>query len=154
MVLSRFADSRIEAILRLKEFTLSQLETKMEAKEISKVFSQGIYGSSDFIKEITPSLICMQTEKKEKKAISLGEAVDHVCLKFSLDLNALSNSNKHKNIVDARSALALLARIGQQDWNLQDIALLLNKNHGSISRLVSRAKNEPELLSFVNLLLE
>ena len=88
-----------------------------------------------------------------KKSLPLDKALSLICNEFQVNLAELSSSAKHKHMVDGRSALALLARMGQQDWNLQNVATLLNKNHGSVSRLASRAEKAPEIISFINKLL-
>ena len=121
----------------------------MIQKNIIEAFRSGVYGSDDFIQEIAP----MNKEKIQlpKTVLPLDEALTHICHQFQVCLKDLSSDSKQKNLVDARSALALalIGRIGQQEWNLQDVATLLNKNHGSISRLASKAKLKPTISNYV-----
>lgn len=152
LVLSRFASNQNEAVQRYIEFTQPDSEAKTDAKNIMTAFSLGIYGSDDFIKEKIP-MIEQKSVQRVPKVLSLEEALSHVCHKYQVNLKDLSSDNKKKHIVEARSTLALLGRIGQQNWNLQDVATLLNKNHGSISRLASKAKTKSELVCFAHSLL-
>jgi hypothetical protein len=152
LVLSRFATNRKDAIHNFIEFMRPQPEIEIDAKNIIKAFSQGLYGSEEFIKETAP-LYEIIPDQVAKKVLSLEDALTHICHKFQVDLKDLSSPHKHKNIVDARSILGLLGRIGQQKWNLQDVAILLKKNHGSISRLASRAKADPVLISYAETLI-
>ncbi len=152
LVLSRFAATRNEATQNFIEFIQSKAEIKIDTLNIIKAFRTGVYGSEEFINDTSP-MFEKTTTQTVPKVIPLEDALVHVCNKFQVNLKDLCSSNKHKNIVDARSTLALLARIGRQKWNLQDVATLLNKNHGSISRLASRAKEESALINYVTSLL-
>lgn len=116
----------------------------MDKKEICKSFNLGIYGSNELTQNTAP-MILKTPHQFSKGILSLESAVNHVCNRFQVSLKDLTNSSKLKHIVDARSVLALLGRIGQQDWSLQDVGILLNKNSGTISRLVSRAKAEQDV---------
>jgi REP element-mobilizing transposase RayT len=152
LILSRFAAGREEAIQRLIEYTRPQIDKSIDAINISNIFNLGVYGSDDFIKDSMP-ILESTLEASNKKEFSLEEALSHVCNKYQVNLKQLASESKLKHIVDARSILALLGRVGQQDWNLQDVARLLNKNHGSISRLASRAKQQQALMSYMHILL-
>lgn len=152
LVLSRFAATRNEARRNFIEFIQPKDEVKIDTAAITKAFRTGMYGSEDFINNTAP-LFEKTTVQSTTKVIPLEEALIQVCSKFQVNLKDLCSSNKHKHIVDARSILPLLGRIGGQNWNLQDVATLLNKNHGSISRLASRAKEDSALINFVNSLL-
>jgi hypothetical protein len=149
-VLSRFSLSRLEAKQRLKDFVEITPEISDDSLDISKALRQGVYGGSDFIQKFNPMLIDKSHKQRTTKEITIQEALIQVCQKFQVDLSTLSSSCKHTHLVNARSVLALLGRLGEQKWNLQNVAKLLNKNHGSISRLASRAKNNPELFNLAN----
>lgn len=151
-ILSRFAASRNEAKYHFAEYIQQENDVQIDSTEIITAFKKGIFGSEEFVKDSTP--LCEKGKQEQSlKAITLDGALEHVCNKFQIDLELLCSQNKSKDLVDARSILALLARIGKQSWNLQDVAKLLNKNHGSISRLASRAKLDDDLCKYVHSLL-
>jgi chromosomal replication initiation ATPase DnaA len=151
LVLSRFGENPLEALNRFVEFIQNHSEVKIDAKEIFESINLGIYGSNNFIKATTSVLPI--PHQLVAGILSLESAVNHICAKFQVNMQDLSSSSKLKHIVNARSVLALLGRVGQQNWNLQDVARLLNKNPGSISRLASRAESEPNFITYIKELL-
>ncbi len=152
IILSRFGDFPSEALNKFAQFIKPLPEVTKDAKEILKSINVGIYGSNDFIKETSPILL-KTSQVFTAGVLPLETAVNNVCSRFQVNINDLSSSSKLKHIVNARSVLALIGRIGKQNWNLQDVAALLNKNSGTLSRLASRAKAKPDLIKYVNELL-
>ena len=57
-----------------------------------------------------------------------------VCEAFDVNMKQLMSSTKGRRVTDARSVLAVLARMADE-WTQEDVAVLLRKSHGTISRL-------------------
>lgn len=58
-----------------------------------------------------------------------------------MTLEDLQSSSKEKKVVAARSTLAIITRKIKK-WPLEDLARILHKNSGTISRLASQAKRQ------------
>jgi len=89
----------------------------------------------------------------EKETLGLDVALIKVCETFDVNLKDLISSNKGRRITDARSVLAVLARM-TDEWTQVDVAVLLRKSHGTISRLASRGEQRCDLVGIARSILK
>ena len=138
-ILRRFGVSREIAIQQLIDFTNWKIDGASDVELISKAFRKGVFGCEEFYTEMSigqESLL-----KNPEIDVALEDVLTNVCNKFQVSLEDLQSSSKEKNIVAARSTLAIITRKTKK-WPLEDLARLLNKNSGTISRLASKAKQQ------------
>ena len=144
-ILKRFGVSREAAIQELIEFTHQKRESSSDLALISKAFRKGVFGGEEFC---TANANAMYEEnslsKNIKCDVTLENLLTNVCQKFEVSLEDLQSSSKEKKVVRARSMLAIITRKARK-WPLEDLARLLNKNNGTISRLASQAEKQLDL---------
>jgi|SRR3984957_15329374 len=111
-------------------------------------FRKGAIGKRDFLEDSNENSKNTNYDSC-KSNWSLNDAVLHICDHFQVTKKDLTSQSKSKHIVDARSVLAFITRQAKK-WPLEDLAVLLNKNSGTISRLATRAEQQPELLAIID----
>lgn len=125
------------AIQQLIEFTHRKIEGSSDLELISKAFRKGAFGSEEFCIEMNNGQ--EPSEDIGKDNIKLEDVLLWVCQQFQVTLKELQSTSKERKTIAARSALAIITR-KMNKWSLEDLARLLNKNSGTISRLASRGE--------------
>lgn len=149
-VLKMFAETNDAAILRLVEYTHDKSQTLFDLEHILKASKEGIFGAKKFVDDIKDRQLTLKSSLDDSITHnSLEDILSKVCSRFNLMKDELSNSSKLKSVVDARSILSLLVRKSKK-WSLEELGNLLNKNSGTLSRLATRAENQPHLLAILN----
>ena len=143
-VLSKFGEYRKEAIHRFVEFIHQKIDAEVDINDIFKASRIGVYGSKEFENIYLEEGTNFDTGKNVKLDMSLEDAICNICKHFNVCKEDLSSPSKNKKVVNARSALALIGRLAES-LTLEDIASAIGKNHGTISRLATRAENHTEL---------
>ena len=136
-ILRRFGNSREIAIEELIDFTHRKINGVSDVELISKAFRKGSLGSEEFCAEM--NLGHESFLKNTEKDVTLEDFLVNVCNRFKVTLEDLQSSSKEKKVVAARSTLAIITRKTKK-WPLDDLARILNKNSGTISRLASQAE--------------
>lgn len=150
-ILSRFGDNYQQALTNFREFTLKTEDAQEDAFCIGKAFHIGIYGDQEFAKIFSAQEVARNTVGEHVRILP-NQAITLVCSKFNTSLEALKSSVKTRTLVDARAALCLLAQKAK-GMRLSEIATLLGKNYGTVSRLADRANQKSILRDIVDELL-
>lgn len=137
-ILKRFGVSREAAIQQLIDFTHRKIESSSDLALISKAFRKGVFGGEEFCASMHLGKVLSNNVKLD---ITLENLLTSICKKFEVTLEDLQSSSKEKKVVTARSTLAIITRKAKT-WPLEDLARLLKKNSGTISRLASQAEKQ------------
>lgn len=148
-VLSRFHDDPQVALERFVPFMNHTQEAISDLTGLTKAFRAGAYGTDEFMKNTLPEVQIAQAPSYE---LSLKDTIQEICNRFQVTHYELSSTSKERRVVNARSILALLGR-QVHSWKTGDVALALGKHDATVSRLASRAAQNPELVRIANLLL-
>lgn len=136
-ILRRFGISRETAIQRLIDYTHQKIDAASDQNLISKAFRKGAFGCEDFCIEMN---VEQETRiNKDDAEVILKDLLKNICNKFQVTLEELQSPSKEKKIVMARSMLAIITR-KMKKWPLEELARILHKNSGTISRLASQAE--------------
>ena len=147
-VLSKFGKTREEAIKSLVTHTHQKIEAELDIKVISQAYRKGVFGSEELlttIGKVDNKNNMVINIRASTSTLELLDMVEYICQYFNITRNELSGQSKNKKHVDARSALALISRRTSL-WSLENVSAILGKNSGTISRLATRAEQQPELL--------
>jgi len=79
---------------------------------------------------------------------SMDELVTEAYLHYDVKIEDLMSDNKNRKLVDARSILAYITRKSNK-WSLEDLTVILKKHTGTLSRLATRAQEQPELFELI-----
>lgn len=137
-ILRRFGATREFAIQQLVEFTHRKIDGSSDLELISKAFRKGAFGCEEFCIEMNDGQ--KSFENIATTDLTLEDVLARVCQEFQVTLEELQSSSKERKVIEARSALAVISRKIKK-WSLEDLARLLNKNSGTISRLASRGES-------------
>lgn len=144
-ILRRFGVSREIAIQQLIEFTHRKVDGISDVDLITKAFRKGAFGCEEFCTGIN---VRQESFLKNSEIdVSLEDVLTNVCNKFQVTLEELRSPSKEKKVVAARSTIAIITRKANK-WPLEDVARLLNKNSGTISRLASQARQQVDSREF------
>ena len=144
-VLSYFGKNRLEALDNMASHIEEKIDANLDSKDIQKAFRIGVYGSEEFEEIYADNDEENIVEKEiEQKQVTVGQLVDEVCSRCKVNLDELRSSDKRRELVNARKVLARSAQlIG--GLNLRDVCELLDKHHGSVSRLAVSGRMKEEL---------
>ncbi len=144
-ILSKFGESRQKAIEQFIEHTYQKMEANFDLEVISKAFRKGAFGSEEFVEEMN---ILKSEHREDHLDWSLTDLIITVCNHFNVTIEDLKSQDKRSFVVDARSILALMTR-KLKKWPLEELAVHLNKNSGTLSKLASRAEKQAPLLELI-----
>jgi len=149
-VLKMFAETNESAILRFVEYTQDKSQTSFDLEYILKASKEGIFGAEEFTDKVNGRPLTLKNSSEPSISHeSLEEIFSRVCVRFNLKKDDLSNTSKLKSVVDARSILSFIVRKSKK-WSLEELGNLLNKNSGTLSRLATRAEQQPHLLAILD----
>lgn len=146
-ILSYFGFNRTNAIVNLAEFMTATMEATEDLREIERASRAGVYGCDEFKR----SFVVTAALKKPANAegFSLDALMAIVCERLGVTKEQLCSEEKTREVVDARAILARAAQL-LRGLNLSDVCKTLNKHHGTISRLATRAVCHPRLQIIVD----
>jgi len=145
-MLSNFGPTYKEALDYLIWFIYQQVDIETETAEITRAFHEGVFEEKDPSEEI----LRPQSSIVKIKPIccTMEEAIEFVCSHSKLSTSDLSSSSRKKNLVDARSVLALLVQ-RSENLNFSQLSMILDRDASSVSRLASKADSREDLRELV-----
>ena len=153
-VLSHFGATRAEAIAEMNVHAKSAIDASIDAEEIHKSFRKGVFESPEFTEIYAPTKDFGPVElRKEETSCTIDSLVGVVCKEFGVSLDELCSNDKRRELVRARAVLARAAQL-IRGLDLRRVCEVLDKHHGTISRLAVAARKDLKLESLANRLSE
>lgn len=145
-LLGKFGETREKAIEKFIEYTHRKLEADLDLDVISNAFRKGAFGCQEFVEGIE-NLKDKNKETDRQIDWSFSDLTLNICKHFDVTIEEMASQNKSPSIVNARSVFAFMTR-KLKKWPLEDLAVFLNKNSGTLSRLATKAERLSELIIF------
>jgi putative transposase len=144
-VLTYFGKTKKEAISEMAVHVEFKLDADMDAEEIRKSFRKGGYGDVEFLERwgLTGEKSVTGCDREEAPC-SVDKLAEAVCMKYGTTMNELRSHEKRRSLVQARATLSRAAQRAS-GLDLGDICRLLGKHQGTVSRLATKGRMDPEL---------
>jgi hypothetical protein len=144
VVLAQFGKSIAKARSKYKEFVLDGLGEEHRPEFHGDGVDTRLLGNDGFMDK------CLSATGGMPLHVTAQQIIDKVCLAYQLDQSELKKKSQQRSASEARAVAGWLAReLGSV--TLSSIALIVNRDVGSISsaihRLSNRIQGEPELAS-------
>lgn len=144
-VLSHFADTKVEAMEEMALQTELKLDVNLDAEEIRKSFRKGAFGNEEFMKNYSfENHVIHEESSQNDEPLSIDSLVNSICKEFNVTFQELCGSEKRRELVHARGVLARAAQI-KKGLNLRMVCEVLNKRHGTVSRLAEGVRKNQNL---------
>lgn len=140
-VLQKFGLSDSQSRLNLTKYIDEKPDAELDAKIVRESYAIGAFGSAEFVEHnininnSTSSVTLFNGQMKD--------LIDAACSVYKVDPKHLASTNREKRLVDIRSILALA--IPKTRFSLADLAIELNRDSSTLSRLALRAANSSKL---------
>ena len=148
-VLRKFGNTPEEAKENLLKYTYQKVDAEFDKEAIYHASRKGIFGDEVLQEYVFQTEESKSVSIQSKEILPLKEFLSLVCVRLNVTKEELTNQSKNTITVDARSILALVSR-KYHLWPLQEVATLLNKSSGTISRLATRAEKKSNLLTIAH----
>lgn len=144
-----------EAMNSLINFIHEKVDIESEFAEIMQAFKEGVFENKEVgnLDQVIKQPLALAIKKSVNFDYSLNDAIDFVCSHCRLSPLDLVSSSRQKSFVEARAILALIAR-KSTSWNFEDLAILLDRDSSSISRLASKAYNRKDLHQIADMFIQ
>ena len=143
-ILSYFGTTRSEATEEMVVYTELKVDASIDAEEVRMSFRKGAFGDEEFIKTYAPGQNSGLGKQKQVEIFcSIESLVNVVCKEFKVTLDDLCSSDKRRELVLARGILARAAQL-KKGLDLRMVCQILQKHHGTVSRLAASARKDPE----------
>lgn len=157
-VLSNFGrTNNKEAINSLINFIYEKVDIESEFTEIMQAFKEGVFedkeDNNDNLEQVIKQPSALAIKQPVNFDCSLNDAIDFVCSHYRLSPLDLVSSSRKKGFVEARAILALIAR-KSASWNFEDLAIFLDRDSSSISRLASKAYSRKDLHQIADMFIQ
>lgn len=150
-VLSRFGENRSDAFAYFVEFMRMKLEAKVDCQDLKDAIRIGVYGPEEFVRKYVTEL--EDTQQRPLANLSIEQLIERICDHLNVSFEQLCGSGKSKKIVDGRSVLAYACQY-LKGGSLGNVCRVLNKHHGTLSRLAVRVNKSQELMTLAERILQ
>ena len=122
----------------------------IDHQELVKAFRTGVYGCEEFAEIYAEANTKDFLEHSfEENFTNIEMLVEAVCKQFNISIDELRSAEKRRELVMARSVCARAAQL-IKGLELRNICQILNKHHGTISRLATKARQDEQLNILAN----
>ena len=145
LVSESFGDEVDVARKTLREYVCADDESaKEEMAAIRKSLRCGAYGDPGFVEERNkhPASVCSWALSEADLELTLDHLILATCNKFHVTLSELQSDSRGKRYIQARTALALLAK-NLQVADTTQVARSINRDPTSLGRLVKKGRQDP-----------
>jgi len=141
-VLSRFSNNYAESITEMLRHLELTTEATQDLEDIKRTARVGVFGSEAF-QELygDPGVLNRENnvQIKDSTTYCVEELAFAVCSLTNTSLNELRGSEKRRELVQTRAIFARAVQL-HPGLSLREACAFLEKDHGNISRLASKAR--------------